>query len=152
MKLITSLIIVSICFSANAQSFDYQPSFSAVVVKDIDASVNWYKSVFGLGVKEVMNDPNNAYKITILESPKYMVELLQLNGSVPKAESLKGKPSGTETQGHFKIGFKVANMDACLKHLANLKITVPQIWTDPKTKKRNFLITDPDGNLVQFFE
>jgi hypothetical protein len=54
-------------------------------------------------------------------------------------------------QGHFKIGFRIADMDACLKHLVALKIIVPQVWTDAKTKKRNFLIKDPDGNLVQFF-
>ncbi|MBS1531563.1 MAG: hypothetical protein JSU01_14750 [Bacteroidetes bacterium] len=43
-------------------------------------------------------------------------------------------------------------MDAYLKRLNELKITVPQIWTDATTGKRNFLITDPDGNLIQFYE
>lgn len=152
----TLLLLFPACLAlssaAQTPSFEYQPYFSAVVVKNIDTSVAWYKSVFGLSIKETMNDPNSSYKITILESPKYLLELLELKGSVSRDETLKGKAAGTEMQGHFKIGFRVANMDDCLKQLAALKIAVPQVWTDAKTKKRNFLIKDPDGNLVQFFE
>ncbi len=147
-----SFVCTALFGVAQTLSFEYQPSFSAVVVRNIDTSVSWYKSVFGLTVKQTMNDAGGGYKITILESPTYMLELLELKGSVPKTEALKSKAAGTETQGHFKVGFRVTNMDACLKHLASLKITVPQVWTDDKTKKRNFLIPDPDGNLLQFFE
>ena len=98
-----------------------------------------------------MEDPNHDYRIFILESPQFVLELLELKGSLTRKNLLEGKPAGTQIQGHFKIGFKVAEMNDCLKRLADLKINVPQIWTD-NTKKRNFLITDPDGNLIQFFE
>jgi len=33
---------------------EYQPYFSAVVVKDFDTSAAWYQSVFGLKVKTEM--------------------------------------------------------------------------------------------------
>jgi hypothetical protein len=67
------------------------------------------------------------------------------------------KFSGTNHREHksrdiLKQGFKVANMDACLKHLNNLKIKVPRVWTDSSTGKRNFIIEYPDENLIQFFE
>lgn len=99
-----------------------------------------------------MNDPNNAYKIVILEGPSVMFELMQLKGSISRSEVLKGKPEGSQIQGHFKIGFTVNNIDTCLKHLADLKIDVPRVWTDNTTGKRNFLISDPDGNYIQFFD
>jgi len=38
-----------------------------------------------------------------------------------------------------------------LKRLAALSIATSQIYKDAKGK-RNFLISDPDGNLIQFFE
>jgi hypothetical protein len=43
-------------------------------------------------------------------------------------------------------------MDDCLKRLAELQIEVPQIWEDKTSKKRNFIIKDPDGNLIQFYD
>jgi len=93
---------------------EYQPYFSAVVVKDFDTSAAWYQSVFGLKVKTEMNDPNQAYKIKILESSNYLLEILELKGSLKRDELLKGKPNGTELQGQFKIGFNVSNVDACI--------------------------------------
>jgi len=150
-------VLVALVFSASlyaepGPTFGYKPSFSAVVVKDVITASAWYCSVFDMKVKEEMKDGAGAYSIHILESPDFLMELLQLRGSVDKQSALAGKPNGTEIQGHFKIGFKVTDVDACLKKLASLNIDVPQVWTDQKTKKRNFLIKDPDGNLIQFFE
>ena len=99
-----------------------------------------------------MKDANQAYRIAILESPGFMLELLELKGSLDKENLLKDKPQGTEMQGHFKIGFKISDVNSCLKKLKELSIEVPNIWTDPATGKKNFLIKDPDGNLIQFFE
>lgn len=130
----------------------FQPYFSAAVVKELAASVKWYQSVFDLKVKAEMNDPKESYRIAILESPNYMVELLELKGSLTKEELLKDRGEGAEAQGHFKIGFKISDTEAWLKHLKNLGIDVPQAWTDAKTGKKNFIVKDPDGNLIQFFE
>ena len=88
----------------------------------------------------------------ILESSSFLLELIENKTWPTQKKLLAGQPGGTRIQGFFKIGFKVTDMDACLKMLAALKIIPERIYTDPATKKRNFLINDPDGNLVQFFE
>jgi len=140
----------------NAQSKnptpDFQPYFSAIVAKNFTASVKWYQSVFGLKVRTEMNDPNQSYRVIILESSNYLLEILELKGSLIKEELVQGKPNGTEIQGHLKIGFKISNVNRWLEHLKSFSIDVPQVWTDSNTGKKNFLIKDPDGNLVQFFE
>lgn len=147
--IITHLLMFASLTSFAQSAFDYTPSFSAIVVKNIEASSKWYQSVFGLKVKDQMKDENAGYNITILESPALVMELLELKKSFNPKE---GKSQDMQAQGLFKFGFNVKDMDVCIKHLAKLNITVPQIWTDSKTKKRNFLISDPDGNLIQFFE
>jgi catechol 2,3-dioxygenase-like lactoylglutathione lyase family enzyme len=153
MMSIVMMFFVSIKSSAQDKPFfDYTPYFSAVIVRDIDGSRNWYESIFGLKLKNEMNDTANGFKIIILESPTFLLELLQLKGSLDSKKSIEGKPAGTKIQGHFKFGFKVPDMNACLERLAKLKIKVPQVWTEASTKKRNFIISDPDGNLIQFFE
>ena len=152
MKKLLILLLLATGLEASAQSsFAYTPYFSAVIVKDLDVSVKWYSSVFGLKTKDVMEDPNGAYRISILESEGYLLELLQLKESVTREEALKGKLDA-KLQGHFKYGFSVKDMAKVLNHLSSLKVDTSRIYTDQKTGKRNLLITDPDGNLIQFFE
>ena len=142
-------IFITLAVCGQSISFEFTPSFSAIIVKNIDSSSKWYQSVFDLKVKEQMKDEKAGYNIIILESRSYTLELLELKNSFNPKD---GKAQNTEAQGIFKFGFHVKNMDDCLRHLQALKISVPQVWTDSKTKKRNFLITDLDGNLIQFFE
>lgn len=148
--IIVFLFVNSLLFGQGT-AFNYQPYFSAVVVKDLSASVKWYQSVFDLKVKSEMKDPNQSYHIIILESPNYLIELLELKGSIDKSSILKDKP-GAQMQGHFKIGFKILDATGVLKKLKELNIDVPNIWSDQATGKKNFLIQDPDGNWIQFFE
>jgi catechol 2,3-dioxygenase-like lactoylglutathione lyase family enzyme len=145
------LVLVISGYSQNVAP-EFQPYFSAVIVNNLEESVKWYQSVLNLKVKTNMNHPNHSYHIIILESSDYMLELLELRGSLAKDEVMKGKPKGTEVQGHFKIGFKIASVNDWVRHLKSLRIDVPQVWTDSTTGMKNFLVKDPDGNLVQFFE
>ena len=147
----TPLVTIAIIISANCfaqATFSYEPYSSAIVVKDL--SVDWYKSLFELKVKTELKDIQGGYKVAILDTENMIVELMELQGSLAREELLAGKPDGTQIQGHFKIGFKVQSIDACLKRLSQLNIEVPRVWEDKDSKKRNFLIKDPDGNLLQF--
>lgn len=155
MKLILSfafaLSLTAVC-GQTSQPFAYTPYFSALVVKDITRSVDWYKTLFGLKMKQEINDAGGSYKITILESPVYLLELLQLKGSIERAPLLQGKPQTAQIEGHFKIGFKITDMNACIKQLQDLNAEIEHDWKDEKTGKRNIIVKDPDGNLIQFFE
>jgi predicted enzyme related to lactoylglutathione lyase len=137
---------------ATAQTPSYQPYFFAVVVSDVEKAAKWYGDVFDLKEKTRITDPNGAHDIAIMESDVMVLELLQLKGTVMKKEALTGRPEGTQIQGHFKIGFKVKDINAWLEHLKTLKVDVPRVYTDSNSRKRNFLVEDPDGNLIQFFE
>lgn len=154
-KILLNLLTLMIVFAAHAQhgsSFKYEPNFSAVIVGNVDSSTAWYQSVFDLKIKNRIDDPERGFRIMILESSTFLLELLENKAWPDQKKLLADKPAGTQIQGFFKIGFKVPDMNACLKRLADLKIIPDRIYTDSETKKRNFLINDPDGNLIQFFE
>src|SRR5688572_28113004 len=85
--------------------FAYQPSFSAIVVSNVDASAEWYKKVFGLTTGKQLNEVNLGIKIVVLESPNFSVELLEFQGSLIRKDLLHGKPEHTEIQGYLKMGF-----------------------------------------------
>jgi len=149
--LLAAFIIISTgSYSQQPVSFQVNPYFSALIVKNIDSSVNWYQSV--LGVKpRFLPDVPKGIRVAILESPQIVVEIIENVAWLDPKELLKGKPEGTRLHGYFKIGFKVTAMDSFIEHLNKLNISIPRIYKDD-SGKRNFLVEDPDKNLVQFFE
>ena len=144
--------LVHSLFGQSNSIFKYEPHFSAVIVKNVDTSAAWYQTVFNMKIKNRINDTGNGFRIVIMESSSFLLELIENKSWPDQKQVLSGKPEGTRIQGYFKIGFKVADMDDCLKQLAVYKIVPERIYTDSETKKRNFLIEDPDKNLIQFFE
>lgn len=148
--LLVFIIITSTAPGQQTSSFQVDSYFSALIVKSIDSSVNWYQSVLGLKTKFLPGTPQGI-KVAILESPQIVLEIIENNEWLDPKEFLKGKPEGTRLHGYFKIGFKVTAMDAFIAHLNKLNISIPRIYKDD-SGKRNFLVEDPDKNLVQFFE
>ena len=154
-RILWSLLILAGTYATRAQgtvTFQYEPYFSAIIVNNVDSSSAWYQSVFDLKIKNRINDTERGFRVILLESSTFSLELIENKSWPDQKKLLADKPPGTRIQGFFKIGFKVPDMDACVKRLAGLKIIPERIYTDAETKKRNFLINDPDGNLVQFFE
>ena len=125
MKIILSLLMLISPFIARAQNSSrvkYEPYFSAVIVHDVDSSAGWYQSVFGLQIKNRINDKERGFRVMILESPTFLLELIENRSWPAQKKLLADKPEGTRIEGFFKIGFKVPDMNSCLKHLADLKI------------------------------
>jgi len=154
-RIVLNLLVMISAFVAGAQTrpgVKYEPYFAAVIVHDVDSSAAWYQSVFDLKIQNRINDIERGFRVRILESPTFLLELIENKSWPAQKQLLAEKPDGTRMEGFFKIGFQVPDMNACLKHLADLKIIPERIYTDSATKKRNFLVNDPDGNLLQFFE
>ena len=148
--LLISVIITNTAICQQSSSFQVDSYFSALIVKSIDSSVNWYQSVLGLKTRFLPGTPQGI-RVAILESPQIILEVIENNAWLDPKEYLKGKPEGTRLHGYFKIGFKVTAMDSFIEYLNKLNISIPRIYKDD-SGKRNFLVEDPDKNLVQFFE
>jgi hypothetical protein len=112
--------------------------------------VTWYQSVLGLKTRFLPGTPQGI-RVALLESPEIVLEMIENSSWIEPQKLLEGKPDGTRIQGYFKIGFKVSTMDSFIEHLKKLNISIPRIYKD-ESGKRNFLVEDPDKNLVQFFE
>lgn len=148
------LCIIGINLNVRAQrgASILQPAGGAVIVTNIDTAVKWYQSIFDLPTVNKTVDPNGEYTVVILESPLMILELLQLKSALPKRPFLRDKPVGTHMTGHFKLAFRTTDMDQLLTQMKNAGITVPRVWTNNETRKRNFIIEDPDGNILQFLD
>jgi hypothetical protein len=82
-----------------------------------------------------------------------MVELVELKKSISMVTALENRPPGTKIRGYNKFGFSVPEIDGLFRHFSETGVAIfGKMVVDPVNNKKTFLITDPDGNLIQFFE
>ena len=150
-KLFFILLIIIVSLASHAQ--DFNPSFSAVVVSNIDSSIAWYKKVLGLELRNRTDAPERGFIQANLFNKEMLIELIEVDSSLSEKTILKNHPSRTRIRGFMKIGFSVKDIDGLFALLKqqNIKFTGRMV-TDPINNKRTFLINDPDDNLIQFFE
>jgi catechol 2,3-dioxygenase-like lactoylglutathione lyase family enzyme len=141
------------CFGQSTSSFDPKPYSYAIVVQDIDVSIGWYQSVFGFKLRNRNDRPERGSKIAVLQSGDALLELIEVKTLLSRDSILHGAPERTLIQGFTKIGFKVSNLDASHKRLEESKVKFfGAVYVDSFSKKRSFLISDPDENIIQIFE
>ena len=106
--------------------------FVELIVRDLDAAVDWYREVIGL--REVMRDEAKAFS------------LLSAGGA--KLALKRGAPSTSSVL----LAFEVANLDAWVRDLAS-KGVVPE--DNPKASHEGYRrarLRDADGYEVSVFE
>ena len=127
--------------------------FSAIIVSDIERSINWYTTSFGFKVLNKVVSEKRGFKQANLKCEKILVELIELNTSLSQKEVLKSHPKKTKIDGFFKFGFIVSEFEKWIAHLKQLKVEFHgTVVTDSISKKKTVLILDPDGNRIQLFE
>lgn len=140
-------------FGQSSAGNGVQPYFSAVVVTNAEKSSEWYQSVLGVKLRNVNENVERGSKIVVLSSGNVMLELIEVNSRVLPNDVLRGKPEQTLIVGFTKVGFRVTDLDAAVRRLTDLKVKFfGDVYLDPVSSKRSFLVQDPDNNLIQFFE
>jgi catechol 2,3-dioxygenase-like lactoylglutathione lyase family enzyme len=147
------LIIFLLATGTISRSQEFKPYFSAIVVKNIDSSLAWYKKVLGVELRNRTDAPERGFIQANLHNKEMLIELIQVVGSLSKEKILNDQPPKTGIQGYMKFGFVVKDIDGLFNRLKaeNIKFTGRMV-TDPVNNKKTFLVNDPDDNLIQFFE
>lgn len=123
-------------------------SFIALNVGDIKAETAWFQKVFQVKILKEVTIPDGKGFVVLMGSDKLAIELLQLTGSaVPTATS------PVRIRGHVKNGIFVQNLEERFTQLKNAGIYMHgRLYTDEPMGMKGFLIKDPEGNILQFFE
>ena len=148
-----AILFLFIVFCSRVSAQEFKPYFSAIVVSNIDSSVNWYKKVFGLELRNRTDAPERGFVQVNLNNTEMLIELIQIDSSLSRKEILEKYSQKIRIRGFMKFGFVVQNIDTLFQKLKdqNIKFTGKMV-TDPVNNKKTFLINDPDDNLIQFFE
>lgn len=141
-----TIAIIALCIflsTGNAQTKSPQAYFTAIIVSDIDRSVEWYQNLFDTEVLKRVEMPERGVRIAILKGDELLIELLQLSD----ASKSEGR-----AQGFFKIGFMVEDIDNWVARLKGNEVEFyGGLVYDESLNKRTQILKDPDGNYIQLF-
>ena len=143
----------SFCYGKTKSLPKPEAQVSAIIVTDIEASIDWYVTSFGFEILNKIISEKRGFKQANLKSGTILIELIELKTSLSQTEVLKNHPKKTKIDGFFKFGFLVSDFENWVTHLKQLKVEFyGSVVIDPVSKKRMLLLKDPDGNRIQLFE
>jgi len=136
------------------------PSFVALSVPDLPASVRWYKEAFGLNLVFEGSSPDSATRVVLLAAAGLRVELVWHQNAKALSSYAEGPTQPDMVFGAPKIGFFVRDLDSAIAVLRSQRANIEGTWLVrpphiPPTDTlwaRNILVRDNSGNYVQLFE
>lgn len=145
---ITSYIILLTTFQIFAQSnekISYLPIGLTIIVNDLENSTNWYRE--NLNFKTHKKLPSRY----ILKKDDFYLELKVVDGSLNEKD-IKLPDDYKFINGYSKFSFAVDNLKGLYNHLFINGVNVFRPITKGNFFEGTyFVITDPDGNYLQFF-
>ena len=133
--------------TTDVPAFTAQGAFVAIVVTNLDASVNWYESNLGLHLAKRGKSLRLPAETVVLRGHNLFVELIHHDGKqLPRVDNEASVPR------LIKAGVIVPQRDfeAVAAYLQKRGIEVG-VFEDKEMGVRTFLFKDNDGNLIQFF-
>ena len=111
-------------------------------VRDLDASVAFYREIAGLTVRRSFGTP-----------PGPRMVFLGGEGQNTEIELISGAGDGPKDMGRdISLGFEVRSLDEMLALVCEKGIPVTGGPIQPNPRVRFFFVKDPDGLTVQFVE
>ncbi len=148
-------LLTNLCAQENDARF--KPHLAAFSVLDIEKSTVWYESL-GFILDTVVTYPDNGLKIGNLGLRDFQIELVQFDERIKIAfEDLPNEYSNIN--GFIKFGFLVHDLNKLVKTLESKGVNaiagpadLPRLKSKHPWPERFYLVKDPDGNYIQFFE
>ena len=147
---ISLLYVTLVC---HAQNSTLEPNFVALIVIDIDTSVQWYSNTLGFSEIDRVSSKEKGFKQSNLQRGNVRIELVELDNAISPKAIVPGYDAQTRMIGFFKVGFLVTDFEKWAVDLKEKKFEFyGDVVKDDLTGKRMMIALDPDGNRIQIFE
>lgn len=118
-----------------------EPQYFAVLVTDVDKSVQWYRTAFGLSELDRSSADDGSWQIVNLTSDHLFVEIIRDN----RAQDI------ARAKGFFQVGFHVPDVDVVADLVGRATGERPRVLDVARQGVRLMQSMDPDGNIIQLF-
>jgi predicted enzyme related to lactoylglutathione lyase len=117
------------------------PQYFAIYVKDVDKSVAWYCTVFGLAKMGGSVAEDGSWRIENLGNEQLSVEIIYDSRAQEVERAL----------GFRKVGFHVRDVEEVAEKVERATGERPRVVDFEQLGQRILQIRDPDGNTIQLF-
>jgi len=115
------------------------PQYLAIYVIDVDSSVSWYRTVFGLQKLGGSKADDGSWRIENLGNDQLFVEIIRDNRAKVVDRAL----------GFRKVGFFVRDVEEVAVRMARSTGEWPRVVDFEQFGQRVLQLRDPDGNIIQ---
>lgn len=115
------------------------PWYFAVLVEDVDRSVDWYRSVLGLRERGGSEAGDGSWRIENLGNGQLHVEIVRDD----RAREVE------RPRGFFKVGFEVPDVEVVADRVATATGQRPEVLDFERFGVRIIQLRDPDDNIIQ---
>lgn len=154
------LIILMSCSQVESPQKDtFQTQLIAICVEDLETSLKWYAEKLDFEIEKDIEDyPDYGLKLAFMRLGELHLELIESKSSIISSTLLPNKES--YIGGGFKLGLRLNDLQQKfdrLKEMPDVEFVVeigdlPANDLPIKWPSQHFLIKDPDGNFIQFFD
>src|ERR1035438_1399585 len=144
MKLLLVLSLVPVSLAWSQTGAPPRPKITgvahiALAVHDVEKSRVYYKDFLGYGEPYKLDNPDGSLSLTFIKvNERQYIELF------PE------KTANTDRLLHISI--EVENAEAMRVYLRSKGVKVPEKISVGRIKNANFMVTDPDGHLVEIVQ
>ena len=148
LELLPALLLAAACAQgAGGQELPFRvetPAFFAVQVEDVDDTGPWYSRLFLLPELASIDTEDGRYRIRILSGNGLTIEVIERRDS---------RAPDPDHRGLFKTGVFVDDIEAAHAWVGQQGAQPDvRIVADSLLLARTFVLRDPEGNRIQFFE
>jgi catechol 2,3-dioxygenase-like lactoylglutathione lyase family enzyme len=141
-----------VCVAGQTTPFPVAPArtgaFFAVSARDAVATAAWYRDRLGFETLREGASPDGKTRFALLRRRDDLIEIVQRAGAIA-GPALEDRSFAF---GLFKVGFWVDDLAGLEAQLRGQGAAFAfGITTPPRADYQTFAVTDPDGNVVQFF-
>ncbi|CAM5378996.1 VOC family protein [Streptomyces viridochromogenes] len=138
--------------AADQPPFAYSLHNVTTSVSDLDASIAWWRRVFGLTLLAKSRFEAIGADVAFLEGPGFRLELLQPADGVRVPELMADPPDHVRAIGNKALVFRVEDLASVTQTFRELGVTTVWEQMDLGDGSISTAIRDSDGNLINVFQ
>lgn len=136
----------------NPAPFAYALHNVTTTVSDLDASIDWWRRVFGLTLLTRTRFDAIGADVAFLQGPGFQLELLQAADGLRLPELTAEPPAHIRPIGNKALVFRVDDLAHVTQVLHDLDVTIVWDQLDLGDGTVSTAIRDNDGNFINIFQ